>query len=110
MSPGEFVLAQTQEMFYLPNDLAFEYKLKSSMARNGLNHLLAGHADPGWHGSVLTLEFHNISQFHPLILKTGMKAGQLVFHRGEPVPAEASYAVRGQYNNTDQATASRGLR
>ena len=39
--PGQFVLASSVETFNLPNNIAGEYKLKSSMARNGLQHLLA---------------------------------------------------------------------
>lgn len=38
----EFILASTNEFFNLPNDISAEYKLKSSMARNGLEHLNAG--------------------------------------------------------------------
>jgi deoxycytidine triphosphate deaminase len=33
LQPGEFCLAQTREMFNLPDDIAFEFKLKSSGAR-----------------------------------------------------------------------------
>lgn len=42
LAPGEFVLAQSQQVFNLPNDISAEYKLKSSMARIGLEHLNAG--------------------------------------------------------------------
>lgn len=110
LRPGEFILAQTREQFNLPTDVAFEFKLKSSLARSGLGHLLAGHADPAWHGSVLTLEYQNCLQHHTLLIRNGMKAGQIVFHRGEPVPDEHSYAARGQYNQCAASTPSRGLR
>lgn len=33
LMPGEFILAQSVEVFNLPDDLSAEYKLKSSMAR-----------------------------------------------------------------------------
>jgi deoxycytidine triphosphate deaminase len=46
MTPGAFMLASTRETFNLPNDIAIEYKLKSSLARNGMNHALAGWAIP----------------------------------------------------------------
>lgn len=46
LQPGQFILASTIEMFNLPHDIACEFKLKSSIARAGLNHLLAGWADP----------------------------------------------------------------
>jgi len=98
LDPGEFCLAQTKEVFNLPNWLSGEYKLKSSMARIGLEHLNAGWCDAGWHGSVLTLEFKNMSNYHSIQLSPGDKIGQIVFFRHEPVPADRSYAVRGRYN------------
>jgi len=110
LQPGEFVLAQTREVFHLPDDIAFEFKLKSSLARAGLNHLLAGFADPGWNGSVLTLEYQNVLRNHDIVLRYGMPAGQCVFFRGEPVPPERSYATVGQYNNDAEVTASKGVR
>src|SRR5271170_1786056 len=42
LAPGEFILAASQQVFNLPNDIAAHYTLKSSMARIGLNHLNAG--------------------------------------------------------------------
>ena len=108
--PGTFVLASTIETFHLPNDIACEFKLKSSAARSGLDHALAGWGDPGWHGSRLTLELHNTLQWQTLILTPGMPIGQIVFWRGAAVPDEASYATRGQYNNDLQTQQSRGIR
>ena len=110
LAPGAFCLAGTQETFHLPDDLAAEYKLKSSLARAGLDAALAMWCDPGWHGSVLTLELTNVLRMHSLRLRPGMKIGQMIFHRGNPVPAHASYAARGQYNGDTEATPSRGVR
>ena len=110
LKPGEFVLASTREVFNLPDDLACEFKLKSSLARAGLQHAVAGWADPGFHGSVLTLELSNSLRAHWLTLRPTMPIGQLVFFRGEPVPRHASYASRGQYCNDRQTTASKGVR
>ncbi len=110
LKPGQFVLAATREVFHLPRDVAAEYKLKSSMARAGLGHLLAGWADPGWHGSVLTLEFTNHLRYHSLRLRPGMRCGQMIFYRGKEVPDHASYAVRGRYNGDTAATPSKGVR
>lgn len=109
LGPGDFCLASTQEKFFLPNDIAIEFKLKSSLARSGLNHLLAGWGDPGWNDSALTLELHNVLQWHTLLLTPGMKIGQVVFWQGEPVPGHASYASRGRYNGTAETTPSRGV-
>jgi len=109
MQPGQFILASTQETFNLPNDIAAEFKLKSSAARVALNNMLATWCDPGWHGSKLTLELHNCLQYSSLLLKPGMKIGQMIFYRTTPVPEVNSYAVKGRYNNTTEVTASKGV-
>lgn len=110
LAPGEFVLASTREVFNLPDDIVAEYVLKSTMARNGLNHMLAGYCDPGWHESKLTLELKNETRKHELTIKPGMKIGQVKFFRVAPVPEHASYATKGQYNSQQQVTASKGIR
>lgn len=110
LAPGQFCLASTREVFNLPADIAAEVKLKSSSARAGLNHSLAGWADPHWHGSVLTLEFYNNLEYHSLRLRPGMKIAQMIFMRGTPVPEEFGYAVRGRYNRDMSATPSKGIR
>ena len=89
--PGEFILAHTLEEFYLPNNIAAEFRLKSSVARAGLDQALAVWCDPGWHGSVLTIELRNNTRYNTLELTVGMKIGQMVFFKGEPVPSDASY-------------------
>lgn len=109
LRPGDFVLAHTREYFRLPSDVAGHYMLKSSLARAGLQHLFAGYMDPSWHG-VLTLELVNATRDQVLLLRPGMKIGQAVFWRGDPVPDHASYAVRGQYNGDTTAQPSRGVR
>lgn len=108
--PGAVVLAQTKEVFHLPNDISAEYKLKSTQARNFFGHLLAGWCDAGWNGSVLTLEFVNHLQYHSTRIKPGMKCGQIVFLSHEEVPADRSYAARGQYNGDLACTAGKGLK
>ena len=110
LSPGEFILATTAETFNLPNNIAAEYKLKSSLARSGLQHLLAGWCDPGWNNSKLTLELKNVTRYSNLFLEPGMKIGQVVFWKCNPVPEEHSYAVKGQYNDQETVTASKGAR
>ena len=108
--PGDFALVNTLEVFHLPSDIAAEYKLKSSLARAGLDHMLAGWCDPGWNNATLTLELKNELRHTILKLHPGMKIGQMVFWRGEPVPEHASYATRGQYNGQKEATPSKGVR
>lgn len=109
LPPGHFCLAGTMEIFNLPNDIAAQFQLKSSSARNGLEHLKAGWCDPGWNGSSLTMEFKNELRTHWLRLRPGMKVGQVVFFRGAEVPTDASYASRGQYNNDRNAQPSKGI-
>lgn len=99
LKPGEFILAQSQQVFNLPDDISCEYKLKSSMARIGLNHCLAGWCDAGWNGSVLTLELMNATRYHNIELREGDKIGQMIFFHHTKVPEDRSYAARGRYNN-----------
>jgi len=108
LEPGEFALAETKEVFHLPDNIACEFKLKSSLARAGLNHVLAGWADPGFHNATLTLELINCLNHNALGLRPGMKIGQMVFWEGEQVPSEESYAVKGRYNGQRGATESKG--
>ncbi|MCS5736978.1 dCTP deaminase, partial [Herbiconiux daphne] len=57
--PGGFFLAHSVEEFNLPDTISSQFILRSSMARVGMNHLMAGWADAGFHKSKLTFEFHN---------------------------------------------------
>lgn len=99
LAPNEFILAHTIETFNLPDDISAEFKLNSSGARIGLENALATWCDPHWHGSTLTLELKNLTRWHYLRLHHGCRIGQIIFHRGNPVPKERGYAVRGRYNN-----------
>lgn len=107
LRPGQFCLAQTVETFYVPSCLAAEFRLKSSRAREGLDQALAVWADPGWHGSVLTLELRNNRQLWPQLLWPGMKIGQMVFHVMSEDPQQ-SYAITGRYNGDTTVQGSRG--
>lgn len=108
LDPGEFVLAQTAEIFNLPDDVAAEFRLRSSMARAGLDQALAVWCDPGWNGSALTLELRNNLQHHAIVLTAGLRVGQMVFFRSDPVPAERSYRTIGRYNGDANAQPSKG--
>lgn len=107
LRPGQFVLASTVEVFSLPDDIAGQFLLKSSRAREGLEHLLAGYCDPGWSGSRLTLELHNSRQLHPVALWPGMRIGQMVFHRMDARPLR-SYRETGRYNDQPHVQSSLG--
>ena len=111
LDPGDFVLAATIETFHLPNDICCEFKLKSSVARSGIEHSLAGWGDPGWSDATLTLELRNTLQHQALRLEPGMKIGQVIFWRLDtPVPDNASYSKRGQYNGQKLPQPSKGIR
>lgn len=98
LKPGHFILAHSEEMFNLPNDISAEYKLTSSPARVAIDHANAGWCDAGWNGSSLTLELVNQSRHHAIILTQGDVVGQMIFFSHEAVPEYASYANRGSYN------------
>jgi dCTP deaminase len=108
LPPGGFALFETMETFDLPDDIAVEFKLRSSMARSGIDHALAGWADPGWHNSTLTMELRNNLSYTRLMLAPGLRIGQIVFWRGDPVPGVASYRSKGRYNNQSGAQGSKG--
>ena len=101
MVPQEFILASTREKFYLPADITAEFRLNSSSARSGLDHALAVWCDPWWTDSTLTLELKNITRYHTLRLDDGVRIGQMIFHKSEPVPQDKGYLVRGRYNGDD---------
>ena len=104
--PGQFILAQTVEVFNMPEDIAGLFFLKSSRAREGYENLHAGYADPGWHGSALTLELKNARQLQPLPIYPELKIGQMVLFRMSAKPA-LSYAQVGHYNNDKLVAASK---
>ena len=106
LTPGAFILAHTREFVRIPNNLEANFQLKSSRGREGINHLLAGYIDPGFHGQI-TLELENVNHRHSIILKPGMRIGQLRFGKLEQIPMR-SYAQTGRYMNDTGAVPSKG--
>ena len=104
--PGQFVLAATAERFHLPLDVSAEFRLKSSVGRMALSHALAVWCDPGWQGH-LTLELHNISQYHVIALRPGDRVGQMIFHQHNAVRADFDYSKRGHYNGDTEPQVAR---
>jgi len=100
--PGEFVLAPSLETINMPDDLIGEVILKSSMARQGMDHLKAGFCDPGWHGSKLTMELRNVSQLQVIPLWPGMRIVQIKLTLLSILP-DVSYSQCGRYNNDQKA-------
>lgn len=73
--PGDFYLGHSQEYVRIPDYVAASLSLKSTRARQGLDHSLAGWVDSGYQGR-LTMEF---STHVPITLKVGDRVAQLVF-------------------------------
>lgn len=108
LAPGVALLATTAERVRIPNSMFFwasdtfgnhpvkgcvaELRLKSSAARNGLDHALAGWIDPGFDGT-LTLELH---AHRPIELLAGKAYVQLVVASCLATPAR-SYQQTGRY-------------
>lgn len=107
IEPGQAFLAHSMEFFNLPNTISAQFILRSSMGRCFLNHMMAGFADAGWNGSQLTMEFVNQTRYHRLLIKPGMRVGQMLFFEHEDC-GEDSYAIKGNYNNQVGATAAFG--
>ena len=106
LQPHEFVLAETLERFEIPDAVAGQLALKSSRAREGIEHLMAGYVDPGYAGR-LTLELQNARCMHPVPLWPGMRIGQIVFHKMSLLPNKA-YSVTGRYQGDLKVQASKG--
>ena len=105
LQPREFVLAETLERFSFPTFTAGQLALKSSRAREGIEHLMAGYIDPGFEGR-LTLELVNARVLHPVPLWPGMRIGQIVFHK-MALPNK-DYSVTGRYQGDQKVQASKG--
>lgn len=102
---GHAILAQTAEVFNLPNDIAANFFLKSSRARELYQHLFAGWCDPGWNGSVLTLELLSVGLYNDLPIYPGLKIGQMVFHKLDK-EVGVSYSEIGRYNDHNKVMQS----
>jgi dCTP deaminase len=107
IKPGEFFLAETREIFNLPNHIGAQFVLKSSRAREGWDHAEAGWCDPGWFGSRLTMELKNSRRFSDLPIWPGMRIGQMKFILVSGTP-DSTYAQTGRYNCDLGVTASKG--
>lgn len=98
--PGDPVLVSTIEYIKMPHDCAGVLYLKSSLARQGLDHALAGFVDCGFLGN-LTCELH---AHCPITLHHNQRIVQLVLHRLE-APPESAYC--GKYQGQTGPTPAR---
>lgn len=105
MAPLQFTLATTIEIIYMPKNVVGQLNGISSLARLGIsNHQTGGWVDAGFKGQI-TLELFNCSK-NSIMLKKGMRIGQLVFHRTET--PRNTYS--GKYQGQKEATGSRLFR
>ena len=104
IQPKQFILAHTAETIRLPRDVSGQIVLRSSAARLGWNHCLAGWCDPSFHGQV-TLELKNQLQLHPLTIQAGQRLVQMIFFKLDRTPA-AGYDQVGNYQHQTGVTVS----
>ena len=104
LAPGEFILAHTEETVHIPEDCSAMMLLRSSAARAGYEHSLAGWCDPSFKGQ-LVCEIRNNLRYHSLPIRPGMRLLQLVLHQLD-APARQLYGERGSYQHQTGPTAS----
>ncbi len=102
MQPNQFILASTEEVIRIPDDMAAYVEGRSSIGRLGLQIQNASFIDGGFYGKI-TLELENQSGF-PIELKAGIRICQIVYFKMTSA-AEQPYA--GKYNGQNVATPSR---
>ena len=107
LTPGELVLAYTKETVHLPDTVSAQLVTKSSCARVGLAHLMAGWIDAGYTGQI-TLALYNYGA-RPILLTEGLKVVQLKFFKHGHAGAY-SYSNKGQYNGSVGIATSKGVR
>ena len=104
VKPKQFILASTEEVISIPPNLCAQVVLRSSAARAGWNHALAGWIDPGFSGQI-TLELTNQLQLHDLEVYAGQRLLQLVVHQLVS-PPQTLYGVKGNYQHQRRVTRS----
>lgn len=104
LQPGEFILAATEEIIKVPLNMAAEFRLKSSRAREGWQHNLAVWIDPGFEGRI-TLELSNCSRYNSLAVEPGLLIGQIIWHQLTQ-RATINYAKTGHYQGATEVQES----
>ena len=94
--PGGWILTDVMETIKLASDLEGLVVLRSSAARRGWDHAMAGFVDPGYGPGKLTLEFVNCLRFHALPIYPGQQLVQLRVSMLQVLP-ERDYSQTGRY-------------
>lgn len=100
LAPGGWILTDVEEFIRIPPDVEAQVILRSSAARRGWDHALAGFVDPGYEGR-LTLEFVNCLRFHHLPIYPGLELVQLKLSLLASAPGK-TYAATGRYQGADR--------
>ena len=95
VEPGGWILTDVLEIIRVPPNKEAQVILRSSAARRGWDHALAGYVDPGYRG-VLTLEFVNCLRYESLEIRAGMELVQLKISQLDSEP-ERDYSQTGRY-------------
>lgn len=107
LSPQEFLLASTMEMFALPPDITATIEGKSSLARLGVSiHQTGGRIDAGFRGAI-TLEICNMNPRCAVTLHAGMPIAQMVFEKTSPCRLPYDQKPDAKYVDQINATPSR---
>jgi len=100
IQPREYVIAVTQEIITLSNDIMGRLDGRSSLGRLGLVvHSTAARFDPGWTGKAV-MEFGNLGT-RPIILYAGMRICAMTFETlsspsGMPYLQQKDHKYAGQ--------------
>ena len=100
--PGTPIIASTAERITMPDHAGGMLLLKSTTARLGTNHLLAGWFDPGFDGDG-TLELYAV---YPTWLTRHMRIVQMVVFNLSGIP-DRTYAQTGRYQGQIGPTEAR---
>lgn len=107
LAPGEFILTDVKQVLNLPADCEAQVILRSSAARAGFDHALAGYVDPAYKGR-LTLEFVNCRRYQNLGIYPGQQLVQLRIYRLSE-PPERGYDLTGRYYMATEVEANKDL-
>jgi dCTP deaminase len=95
IDPNEFVLAQTFEHLWIPNNMIARVEGRSMYARVGLSmHETAPWLQPGWNGHI-TLEIKNSGPLHVQLMPEDDMPCQVAFMwLSKPLPRDQGYGSR----------------
>ena len=109
LNPKEFVLASSMEFLDLPEDICGFVTLRSSAARLGIDHGLAGWIDPGFTGNITFELINNHARNISIILSEEDRVAQVCFYRVEAPDLEFRYRKKGKSMGQENTTESRGM-